>query len=96
MLVGGQNRYRGKFKQWRAEFSMVCWWVGKNRQSFPFWCAGALMVCRLVGKKVDSMNISEWCAGALMVCLVAGRRVGELLCRWCAGVLLNRNGRSVL
>ena len=59
--------------------------MGKNRQSFPFWCAGALMVCRLVGKKVDSMNISEWCAGALMVCLVAG---GGLVSCYVDGVLV--------
>ena len=54
------------------------------------------MVCWLAGKKVHSMIIQDWCAGALMVCLMAGRQVGELLYRGCAGVLLNRNGRSVL
>ena len=71
-------------------------WVKIHRGSFIYWCAGALMVCWLAGKTVHSMIIQDWCAGALMVCLMAGRRVGELLYRWCAGVLLNRNGRSVL
>ena len=48
MLVGGQNIYRGKLKQWRAETSMVCWLVGKtdieensNNGVLSFqWCAG--------------------------------------------------------
>ena len=71
-------------------------WAEIDRGSFTYWCAGALMVCWLAGKKVHSMIIQEWCAGALMVCLMAGRQVVELLYRWCAGVLLNRNGWSVL
>ena len=68
----------------------------RNRGIFTYWCAGALMVCWLVGKKVLKMIKRKWCAGALMVCWLAGKRVWELLHRWCAGVLLNRNGRSVL
>ena len=30
VLVGGEKIYRGRFKHWCAEFSMVCWWVGKK------------------------------------------------------------------
>ena len=70
MLVGGQNTYRGKLKQWRAETSRVCWWVSKtdieensnNGVLKPSWCVGGW-----AKNIVKASNISElkplWCAG---------------------------------
>ena len=70
MLVGGQNRYRGKFKQWCAEASMVCWWVGKKHIEED--------------SNIGELK-PQWCAGGWAKNIVKASNIGELKPLWCAG-----------
>ena len=79
MLLGGEKRYRGRFKLWCAEASLVCWLVGKKHIEEDsnigvlkaLWCVGGLA-------NRYSERFNHWYAEASMVCWWVGKKEIEV------------------
>ena len=75
VLVGGEKIYRGRFKHWCAEFSMVCWWVGKKERE-EHSNIGVLKLDGVLvgGEKRYRGGFKHWCAEFSMVFWLVGKK----------------------